>query len=220
MSSSPFTTGLSIVLAILAVFFIVRAITVFRRRRIVGGLFNVASALVMALSAVAVVLIGIGLNGFQRLTYERTVAEVRFSKTAERAYVANVHFADGSVGEYPLSGDEWQIDARMLTFRPLMNLVGFDSVYRLERLGGRYRSVEDERSAPRTVHALKAVSAIDLWELARRYRDSLPWVDAYYGSATYVPMSDGAQYAVNVSQTGIKARPMNELARKAIGGWQ
>ena len=44
----------------------------------------------------------------------------------------------------------------------------------------------------------------------------MPWADALYGSAVYVPMSDGARYQVVVSQSGLVARPLNEAG--AAGG--
>jgi hypothetical protein len=40
-----------------------------------------------------------------------------------------------------------------------------------------------------------------------------------YGSATYLPMSDGALYEIKVSQSGLVARPMNQAAREAVSGW-
>jgi len=33
-------------------------------------------------------------------------------------------------------------------------------------------------------------------------------------------MADGAQYSVNVSTTGLLLRPLNEPAKKALGGWK
>lgn len=44
-------------------------------------------------------------------------------------------------------------------------------------------------------------------------------VDALYGSAAYVPMTDGAAYEVAVSQSGLLARPLNGEARLAVGAW-
>ena len=41
-----------------------------------------------------------------------------------------------------------------------------------------------------------------------------------YGSAAYVPMSEGAQYNVSVSATGLVVRPANDAARRAVGGWK
>ena len=82
----------------------------------------------------------------------------------------------------------------MLKWRGFANLLGLDARYRLERLGGRYVEIEQERSAARSVYALGAAPALDLWLLARAYPRWLPFVDAVYGSATYLPMADGARY--------------------------
>src|SRR5260370_69241 len=60
---------------------------------------------------------------------------------------------------------------------------------------------------------------IDPWDLAHRYRSWLPWLDAIYGSATFLPMADGALYEIKVSQSGLIARPLNQAARAAVGGW-
>jgi hypothetical protein len=56
--------------------------------------------------------------------------------------------------------------------------------------------------------------------IARRYARWMPWVDALYGSATYMPMVDGASYTVSVSSTGLLARPSNDIASKAVGEWR
>jgi hypothetical protein len=121
---------------------------------------------------------------------------------------------------YELRGDEWQIDARVLKWRGLGVLLGFDTVYRFDRLAGRYASNDQERKAPRSVHALAAEGALDSWQLLKTYHKYLPVADALYGSAAYVPMVDGAQYAVNVSATGLLIRPLNDAAKQAVGGWK
>jgi len=53
-----------------------------------------------------------------------------------------------------LRGDEWQIDARVLKWRGMAVLIGFDTLYRLDRLSGRYRDITQERIGLRTVHSL------------------------------------------------------------------
>ena len=52
-----------------------------------------------------------------------------------------------------------------------------------------------------------------------RYRSWVPWLDALYGSATFLPMADGALYEIKVSQSGLVARPLNQAApmRSAAG---
>jgi hypothetical protein len=122
--------------------------------------------------------------------------------------------------QYQLRGDEWQIDARVLKWRAIGNLLGFDSLYRLERLSGRYGDITQEKSAPRTVFALAEDPGVDFWSLLRRHHQYVPLADALYGSAAYVPMAEGAEYAVSVSASGLVVRPGNDAARQAVGGWK
>jgi len=35
-----------------------------------------------------------------------------------------------------------------------------------------------------------------------------------------MPMADGAQYAFAMTQTGLVARPANDQAAQAVGGWK
>ena len=44
-------------------------------------------------------------------------------------------------------------------------------------------------------------------------------VDAYYGTATYLPMADGARFEVSLTRDALIARPANIRARDAVGGW-
>ena len=47
----------------------------------------------------------------------------------------------------------------------------------------------------------------------------MPGVDAYYGTATYVPMADGARFEVSLTRDALIARPVNNAARDAVGDW-
>jgi hypothetical protein len=61
--------------------------------------------------------------------------------------------------------------------------------------------------------------ALDVWRVARRFPKLMPGVDAYYGTATYLPMADGARFEVTLTRTALIARPMNDAAREAVGNW-
>jgi hypothetical protein len=118
-----------------------------------------------------------------------------------------------------LQGDEWQMDARVVNWKPPATLLGLDPIYQLDRLSGRYSNIDDERSQPRTVHALSDELTLDVWRVARRFPVLMPGVDAYYGTATYLPMADGARFEVTLTRTALIARPVNDAARDAVGAW-
>lgn len=210
------------VVGVLAAFpFLLASLRRLRRVRLVSGtLFFLCGTVVLLLAGIAA-LVTANLYTYARLTHEQEAARVASRQLGERRYVVSVQPPGTSARHFELRGDEWQIDARVLKWRPMGTLLGFDTIYRLERLSGRYATVADERAAPRTVYDLASDdSALDVWSLVRRHHDYLPFADALYGSAVYVPLAEGAEYLVTVSASGLVVRPTNDAAKKAVGGWR
>jgi hypothetical protein len=212
-------TALIVVCALAGILFLVAAVRRLRRRRLLGGALHGATALILILLSVCAALIAANLRTYQRLTFEQTAGELQLSRTDERAFNAVLTYPSGEKVNFALRGDEWQVDARVLKWHAFANLVGFDTAYRLERISGRYTRIEDEQSQPRTVYSLHPPQRFDPWDLLHRYHSWIPWTDALYGSATFLPMADGALYEIKVSQSGLVARPLNQAARDAVGSW-
>jgi hypothetical protein len=207
-----------IVFAVLGVILFLLGIQRFWRRRVMtGSLEGLVGLLLLAIAAL-VVAISINLYTYDRLTHESPVAEVRFQGIEPQHFWADVMIKNNTK-TLDLRGDEWQIDARVLKWHGTAVLIGFDTLYRLDRLSGRYWDLSKEKTGPRTVYSLSEEPGLDLWMIAKRYARWIPWVDAVYGSATYMPMVDGAHYTVSVSSSGLLARPANDIARKAVGEW-
>ncbi|HTV97002.1 MAG TPA: hypothetical protein VME42_13415 [Steroidobacteraceae bacterium] len=197
-------------------------IAAFRRFRVMNigsGVLSGLSALVFFLLAAGALLLAANLRTYQRLTGEEPAGELDLSRVAPHIYQAVLTYPNGSVAVFSLRGDEWQVDAHILKWQGAVNLLGFDTAFRLDRISGRYTRIEDERSEPRTVYDLNPPESLDLWDLAHRFRRWLPWVDALYGSATFLPMADKASYEISVSTSGLLARPLNAAARDAVSGW-
>jgi hypothetical protein len=189
--------------------------------RVASGAFYFLLGAFFILLGVAAGLVAAGLHGYQRLTHEQLAAKATLRQLSERQYALTLDVPGRAPRHFDVRGDEWQIDARVLKWRPAATIAGFDTLYRLERISGRYGDVVQERTAPRTVHALAAADEpVDLWDLAKRYHSYVPLVDALYGSAAFVPMAEGAQYDVSVSASGLVVRPGNDAAKKAVGGWK
>jgi len=212
-------TASIVVCALLGLLFLIAALRRLRRRRLLGGMAHGAAALILFLAAACAGLLGANLHTYQRLSFEQPAGELQLAQVGTKEFNATLTYPDGERANFALRGDEWQVDARVLKWHSFANLLGFDAAYRLERIGGRYTSVEDERALPRTVYELNTPGRIDPWELAHRYHSWVPWIDALYGNATYVPMADGALYEIKVSQSGLISRPLNQAARDAVRSW-
>ena len=208
-----------ILFALVGILCLFAAVRRIRRRRVLGGVLIGATALILILLSVVAALIAGSLLTYQRLSFEQPAGELQLTRTGNREFNALLTYPSGARANFALRGDEWQIDSQVLKWHAFANLVGFDTVYRLERIGGRYTRVEDERSQPRSVYSLNPPQLIDPWDLVHRYHSWVPWMDALYGSATFLPMADGALYEIKVSQSGLVARPLNPAASDAVAGW-
>ncbi len=212
--------GIAAIGVLLSLPFFVAAMRRYRRLKVFAGTFYLLVSGILVLVATAAGLVTANLRTYARLTHEQEAARVTTRQLAERQYAVSVQTRDRPARHFSVAGDEWQIDARVLKWRAAGMVLGFDTIYRLERLSGRYGDVQSERSAARTVHDLAQDPGVDFWSLARRYPRYLPLADALYGSAAYVPMAEGAEYALTVSASGLVVRPANEAARKAVSGWK
>lgn len=187
-----------------------------RPRWLLGWLKGMAvfGIIVLGLYALA---IAVNLSAYQSLEGMKTVATISTSQEGEQIWRVTLETENGASTVRTLRGDQWQIDARIIRFAGPIRWLGVAPGYRLERLGGRYTSLEQERSAPRTVIGLSDTTWPDLWELDRQF--NLPFVEGVYGNATFMPMRDGAIYDVRLSASGLVAVPVNEQARAAVQLW-
>jgi len=179
------------------------------QRRPFGFVIRLLFGSTLALSGLLAVALVLGVHGYQALTQEVVAARITVTPRGEQRFDAHIRFAGGREARYALAGDEIYVDAHILKWTPAANLLGLHTAYELDRIAGRYRRIEDERSALRTVHALGAERPVDLFELRRRHAWLAPLFDAGYGSATFVPADHPAELEVRVSTTGLLIRELS-----------
>ena len=178
------------------------------------GIALVAASVLLALAAV-------DFYSYKQLSKEQTVASISFAKLEGQRYRVSLVDSSGLEQVYELNGDLWQLDARIIKWNQTLAGIGLSPGYRLDRLSGRYLSLEKEHSEPRTVYQLGSnKSALDIWAWLHSHGRVSRVIDASYGSATYLPMADGALFSVSLSGTGLLSRPLNDRAKAAVDGWQ
>lgn len=200
----------------------------FRGRPFKGGRGVLGGGVFLGIAAI-VGLLGLNVQTYHRLTYERQVATIEVRQKGPQLFDATVteppteQDPQGVTNTFEIHGDEWRIEARVLKWKPWANVLGLDSQYRLDRFSGRYADTQQELTAERSAYDIRPTrsSGLDLWPIAREYSEYVPLVDTLYGSGAYMPMSDGARYEVRITQNGLIARPTNEAAAEASSsGWQ
>jgi len=220
LSPQALLVGFVLLGVILALPLEIAALRRLRRAQLARGTLLLLLGFAVLLLGVLAAVVAASLHGYSRLTREQEAARVELRALGPKHFALALQVPGAAPRNFELRGDEWQIDARVLKWQGLGVLLGFDTVYRLDRVSGRYADAAEDQAAPRTVHALAAEPGIDMWLVLRRYHDYLPLADALYGSAAYVPLAEGATYVVSVSASGLVVRPANEAARQAVGGWR
>lgn len=207
---SPVPLVIAAVAGLLAIGFLMAGARALRRRRVVA---STAHTLVAVLCLVCALLLGVivmGMQGYQALTREELAATVEVEPAGPRRFEARVEFPDGRRDTFEVAGDQVYVDAHILKWKPVANLLGLHTAYQLDRIGGRYDDIASELDREKTVYSLKRDRPLDMFELARGaelLRPLLtPLLDAEYGSGTFQRATPGATYEVYVSTSGLLIR--------------
>lgn len=189
-----------------------------RRRHRFAACHRGLWSLVFLLIAMLGVLGGTALLGYRRLAAEALVARLDTRMLGPQHYAIDIELPDGSRKSAELTGDEWQLDARVIKWDVRAVVLGAPPLYRLDRVSGRYRDAVQEASAPKSVVVLSSPTRLDLWQMKQQFPGWLPWVDADYGSGAYLPLVDGGRFNVTLAAAGgLIARPADAPTAEKLG---
>lgn len=209
--------GLLIVLGVLTALLAARLL--FRSGWVLAWIRGTVGLILMVV-AVGFALGAVDFFSYKVIIAEKNLATLDFAMIEKQKYNAKMVTEDGVVHQFELSGDQWQVDARIIKWPASLSVLGIHPGYRLERVSGRYYSWQQELDRPRSIYPIKPKhTGVDLWYWAQEFKLNRVGIDASYGSATFLPMADGAQYEVYLTHSGLIARPLNVAAEQAVGRW-
>lgn len=204
----PYQIGpLQIVLGIVIFLAIAALVQCIRRFQIMDSAFLLVVAVVCAL----VLFASISIQAYAALNNDVKVAHVKASQVANTAaptlsveialYDKQGHVTSDKA--YVVLGNEWELQANIIKFAPVFNLIGLHSSYKLTRLEGRYDNPNLEASGKHTVVALNGGD--DGFFTSAHIAESFlaPFIDATYGNAVF---SGTGSFDVYCSQTGLYAK--------------
>jgi hypothetical protein len=209
-----------LVMAVLAVMLLLRAVFHVARGRFAHGGFHAGSGAILALAALCAGLLVLNTQSYARLTAERPVAEVTVAALhpALQTWRVTVRRLDNAslTTTCLVQGDEWVMSAAVQKWRPWANILGLDSTYALDQVANKYFSAARGNG--------RLITACDLTGNPPRVLPGLTtWLMAHaqaeqrrFGSAVYMPLTDGAIYRVIMTQSGLNAEAANPIAAAAV----
>jgi len=197
---------LSLIGAAMALVCFVGSVVALRRKRLVGTAFSFVLGLLFLTLGALFLTISVSTRGYRALTLEETAAIIETRPTGEQQFEATVSFADGRSQTFLVAGDQIYVDAHILKWKPRVNIIGLHTAYELDRIGGRYIDLEQERERERSLFSLKQAKPLDMFSLRQSYSLFAPLLDAEYGSATFIAVNEPATFEIRVSTTGLLIR--------------
>jgi hypothetical protein len=151
---------------------------------------------------------------YKQLLAEVPIASISIYEKQPQHFDLTLIASNGKEQRFEIYGDQWQLDARLLTWVGPLAALGKKPLYRLDRISGRYISLEQARNAEQSIYGLKQSDVIDVWQILQVIPS---WIDANYGSAVYMPMENGAVYTVHLTAKGMNVRAVNNIAKRLLG---
>lgn len=203
-----------VLLALVAVLLVVSAARALRSRHFLGGLTSLLLAALLAAVAALAGTAAWAFASFDLLTRETVAATVRIEPVEGREVRFRAHVRTSGLEErtFDIAGDQIYVDARIVKWHPWVSALGLPTAYRLDRIGGRYRSIDDEQTQPRTVLSLSPEAprlANDLFDALSGRAWLEPLVDARYGSGTFTAADAVRTVEIRVSTSGLVTRPID-----------
>lgn len=217
--SVEWVAGLMVLIAVLALGG--AALLFFRERDWFLQWLRGTAGVLLTLGALYLVLMAGSLFSYQPVSEETPMASVSFVANGPQNWDATVTEANGRTRVFELRGDLWQLDVRLLRYSGLGAIFGTDPSFQLDRLVGRYLSLEDEAGKDHSEYVLHTEPALgfDIWE---RASEGSLFVKPVLTSVVLVPIVDGAIYEVVLNEDGLLAvRAANSIAQeaaKSVGG--
>jgi hypothetical protein len=200
-----------IVFAVFGLLLVAAGAAAFRQRRWIGMSAALTLALLFVALAALAATFSVATYGYRALTREVVAAVVVTQPTGPERFTATFAFPDGRQASYELTGNALYVDAHIVKWHPLANVLGLHTAYQLDRVAGRYNRLEDEQRKPRLVFALSPAKPVEMVHLARSFPFLGRVVDAEYGSATFFPAQQPARLELRVSTSGLLFRRANPV---------
>jgi hypothetical protein len=170
--------------------------------------------------------VGVGVLAFDIYSYKQikagqSVATVNIESVGEQKFDVVVVDSNGIQRRYPLAGDQWQLDVRMIEFKGYFSTLNLTPAFRLDRLSGRFYDIQKESSSQRPhLSVVTSPLGLDFWRFIYAHPKWFPVLGANYGSVKYWPMKTGALYGINLTVSGLTVVPLNDVAVAAVSEWK
>jgi hypothetical protein len=144
---------------------------------------------------------------YSQFNAEEAIAELEFDKLSEQSYLA--HLSTGNlcvVHDYPIQGDQWQLDAQFIKWNGPAVMLGFKSRYQLDRLSGRYSDIDQQNKTNSSATDLTPELFLTLFPSDKEDNSKGFFIDTLYGSSVYMNIDETKRYRIYKTEDALIVR--------------
>lgn len=193
---------------LLSIYYFLALFMRIKRLKLISALRRFTALVVFSSITGMLSLLMVGTQGYHALTKEIPAAQIKILPTGEQSFHATMEFADGSQQSFSLNGDELLVDAYVLKWKPWTNILGLHTAYRLDRVSGRYKALDDETQKQRSVFAVNNGGNEGLARWREEYSALSFLLDVEHGSASFVDADEAKELQLMVTTDGLLLRPV------------
>lgn len=197
----------SVVSVMFSLYFFVGLVGQIKKIKVVGSIRKLIGFSIFLTIALFASLLFFGAQGYRGLTDETLVANVIIMPTAEQRYTAIVEFDQGAQLKFELAGDEVMFEANVLKWKPWVQILGLGAAYRMDRIRGRFKNINDERSELATVYSLNDNDSPSFSDWREKYQKLSYLLDVEHGSASYASANSVSRFQLMITNNGLLLRP-------------
>jgi len=209
----------AVVVALIAVIAVlVGAKLLFSQKWILGFLRGCSGFLSIVISCV-LIFSAVDIYSYKSAKNQQTIATLSVHHTQGNIFQVEIQETDGNVYSASVVGQQWQLNAQMFRWNPLLGQLGLRVGYRLDSIRGRFLELQlDKIHNERKVEILNSSAFIDVWKYLNENPNPLS-PESYLSSPGFIPLADGALFDIVLSGTNISVKPLNDAARSALESW-
>ena len=213
-------TIIAVVVSILALVLLFIAARLLSNKKWIPGFLRGCLGIILVMLTIVLGLSAKDIASYKAAENAQTIATLSFRNKEANTYQVEIQETSGVFYTNEIEGQQWQLNARMFKWVPLVGAMGFRQGYRLEDIRGRFIELQIDKVMPkREPEQLNRSGTIDVWKILNDSPDSLSSVSAYISTPGFIPVADGAIFDVVLSGQNLTVNPLNDAAKSALKSW-
>ncbi len=152
---------------------------------------------------------------YQAFNKEELFASVTCQKSHEPSFDYIIFYKAITQKEpiaFGIKGNQWRLEGLVIKWKGLVNILGIHTWHKPVRLSGRFSNLPKMKDYISTEYILNN-GEDSFWKVIYKVSKFSPFIEAAYGSGTFIPCKEGVIYKIYATTSGYMIKTENNLKK-------